>query len=104
MTQLKLADTNYFDRQRTPLGECLIQLVAVPEMLISTPDEPAFSQQYQDWQDRWSGQQGLIARRLAVIEEELDRLAEERPEMPQSGMFGAEKSMVRVDESLAVID
>jgi hypothetical protein len=104
MSHLKLADPDYFERQRSTLGECLIQLVAVPELPVGPSEEPVSDQQYRDWQDRWAGQQNLITRRLAMIEEELDRLAEERPALPQFGLIGVDSMAEDLDDQLIGVD
>ena len=104
MSHLKLADPDFFERQRSPLGECLIQLVAVPEVPVGPSIAPASEQQYRDWQDRWAGQQQLISRRLAMIEEELDRLVDDRPAMPQFSLIGVESMLDDLDDQLVSIE
>ena len=101
MSRLRLADPDYAYRSRTPLGECLIQLIATPDVPVSTAPEPLSDDQFQEWQTRWAGQQDQIARRLAMIEEELDRLADSPASFPTLRVFGNEHEELSHTDELA---
>lgn len=86
MRNLRIADPDSETRNHSPLGNCLLQLDqdAVPKPAAVPEEAPA------SWQEKWNANQDQISSRLALIESELDRLANTGPEPPQLSVFDSE--------------
>ncbi len=88
MPLLRLAD---FDCESTasPLGDCLIQLKGGPVKTATVPDETVRQDgpRIRDWKEQWELNREQISRRLALIEAELDRLAEEEGLNPKLSVY-----------------
>lgn len=92
MRILRLADPDPQARSRTPLGDSLIQLKTDASQRGRQPQVHTGEIEVQNWQDRWDENQDQIARRLALIETELDRLLGPGPEALQLAVFQEETS------------
>lgn len=96
MPNLKLADPDRDVRIASPLARCLVQLDARPAATASI-DVPVDREESIDggnaeegcipWQKRWKANQELISSRLAMIQEELDRLDESDLAAPHLSVF-----------------
>ena len=94
MRILRLADPDAQARSRTPLGDSLVQLKTGSTTRSKQPEVHSGEIEIQNWQDRWHENQDQIARQLALIEAELDRLLGPGPESLQLGVFQDDTSAV----------
>lgn len=90
MRILRLADPDSQARSRTPLGDSLINLKNTQVVGIRRPVVHSDETDLRNWHDRWDENQDEIARRLALIETELDRLLGPGPESLQLAVFQEE--------------
>lgn len=74
MRNLRIADPDFEARVCSPLGDRLIQLDT--EIEVKSVDQ--LPTERSSWQEQWSSGNEQISSRLALIEAELDRLAESR--------------------------
>lgn len=90
MRILRLADPDSQARSRTPLGDSLISLKSNQVVGMRRPAIHSDETELKNWHDRWGENQGEIARRLALVASEMDRLLGPGPEALQLAVFHEE--------------
>ncbi len=87
MRTLKLADAALPQRQRSSLGNSLIQITQGSDRGQDSQQAPQSVDGYAEFQDQWKSNRRLISQRLAMIEEELDRISRDELASPQLNVF-----------------
>ena len=87
MPALKLADANYAERIRGPLGHSLIQISNGGSAVRTRSEQHIEIPGFDEWQEQWKSNNRLISQRLEMIDAELERLSREGGSNPQLNLF-----------------
>lgn len=87
MRTRKLADANYAEQIRCPLGTSLIRVTQIDNGTQTRPAKSAEVPGFSEWQEQWQSNNKLISQRLALIDAELERICRDDVAPPQLNVF-----------------